>query len=351
MRTALTKSLLVTALSVAGGFAHAEGFNFYALIDGGVANTSISHGGQSRTEFVTGGYAPNFMGLSAEKSLGSGLSGGFKLEQGFLLNGKTVFDQYGAFGPDSLFNRQANAWVKGDFGTVTLGTQSNIAFGSVLLGEPRAGSNFGSALATIDLDGGLGTVDQAAVSYKSPSMAGWTLAGTLVPDHGDAGSLKSGSRLAATYAGKDLGATLAVYEDKTQGAPSSKGTVAGASYKVGALTIKGLAVSQKTSVFTGLDTLGLGGAWALSPATTLDFGLYQSKDSAAHYKVATAAVGVQYKIVKDLTLYGQYASVQNKDSTPAAWNFAGPSSSYLTGSISQGQTASTVNVGLLYSFF
>ena len=166
MRTALTKSLLVTALSVAGGFAHAEGFNFYALIDGGVAKTSISHGGQSRTEFVTGGYAPNFMGLSAEKSLGSGLSGGFKLEQGFLLNGKTVFDQYGAFGPDSLFNRQANAWVKGDFGTVTLGTQSNIAFGSVLLGEPRAGSNLGSALATIDLDGGLGTVDQAAVSYQ-----------------------------------------------------------------------------------------------------------------------------------------------------------------------------------------
>ena len=351
MKNALTTSLLLTALSLTAGAAHAEGLNFYALIDGGIANTTISHGGQSRTEFVTGGYAPNFLGLSAEKSLGDGLSGGFKLEQGFLLTGKTSFDEYGAFGPDSLFNRQANAYVKGGFGTVTLGTQGNIAFGSVLLGEPRAGANFGSALASIDVDGGLGTVDKGAVSYTSPALQGWTLAATYVPDREEQAAIKSGSRLAATYAGQALSATLAAYEDKTVGAASARGTVAGASYKLGTFTLKALMVNQKTSEFTGLDTHGLGGAYALSGTTTLDFGVYQSKDAGAHYKASTTAFGVQHKFVKDLTLYGQYATVQNKDTHGVAYNFAGPSSSFLTSAIGQGQTARTINVGLLYSFF
>jgi predicted porin len=75
----------------------------------------------------------------------------------------------------------------------------------------------------------------------------------------------------------------------------------------------------------------------------------KSSDSAASYKTSTFAVGLQYKFLKDLTVYGQYANVKNQDVKDAAFNFAGPT--LLTGSVAAGQTASTVNVGLLYSFF
>lgn len=348
MKSVYASSVVVAALSAGFGSVHAEGFNFYALLDGGIASTSISKGGASKTEFVTGGYAPNFFGLTSEKSLGSGLTGGFKLEQGFLLTGKDVFGDNAAFGPDGLFNRQANLYVKGGFGTVTVGTQGNIAFSSVLLGEPRAGSNFGSALASIDLDGKLGTVDQGAVSYASPVSGGFSVAATFVPEKD---ATKSGQRLAGTYAGKDFAVSLAGYNDDAGHGITNKGTVLSGNYKLGAVTFKGLSVTQKTSVFSSLGTVGAGGAYALNADTTLDFGVFKTTDSKAHYDVSTWAAGIQYKFLKDLTVYGQYASVKNNDTQTAAFNFAGPSSANLTSSIGKGQTANTFNIGLLYGFF
>lgn len=348
MKNVLKKSLIAASMLTLGWSAHADGFKFYALIDGGFGSTSISKGGTTKGEFVTGGYAPTFMGMTSEKSLGSGLAGGFKLEQGFLLTGKTQFGDLATFGPEGLFNRQANVYLKGGFGTVTVGTQGNIAFDSVLLGEPRAGSNFGSSLATIDLDGGLGTVDKGAISYKSPSMSGLSVAVSYVPAQGTS---KATSRLAGTYSAKEAAATIASYEDKPVIGAASKGTIYSGNYKLGALTLKGLYVTQKNGALSDLSTLGGGGAYALSPQTTVDFGIYDSKDTAAHYKVATMAAGVQYKFLKDLTVYGQYASAKNKGTRAASWNFAGPSSAFLVSAITAGQTASTINVGLLYAFF
>ncbi|MSQ56807.1 MAG: hypothetical protein EXR35_04595 [Limnohabitans sp.] len=54
---------LVTALSLACSASFAEGFNFYALLDGGVASTTIKGGTKASsriTEFVTGGCAKLF---------------------------------------------------------------------------------------------------------------------------------------------------------------------------------------------------------------------------------------------------------------------------------------------------
>ena len=200
MKTLLKQSILLTSLSTIGMSAHADGISFYALIDGGMAATSIrGAGGTGRTEFVTGGYAPNFAGMTGEKSLGSGLKGGFNVEQGFLLNKNPTTDSRYFFGPDSLANRQANVFLSGGYGTVKLGTQANIAFKSVLLGDARFGSNYGSSLASIVIDGGLGTVDTSALSYTSPVLSGFTLAASLVSSQRDTGSpnVKSGSRVSA----------------------------------------------------------------------------------------------------------------------------------------------------------
>lgn len=357
MKISRTKLITASVLVVLGASAHAEGFSFYGLVDGGLANTSFSKGGSSKTEFVTGGYAPTFLGMTAEKKLDAGLTGGLKFEQGFLLTGKTYFDEVGAFADrGGLFNREANAYIKGDFGKFTLGTQGNIAFGTgVLTGEPRL-SNYGSSLAAIALMGGLGTVDYGAVSYVSPSSSGVTFGAAFAPRSGGTTTSSEGAegkRLTLSYAGSSMGAGLAYYSNKPVTGSTASGTVASGFYKVDALTLKVILAQQKNPAATlnSLGTLGAGGSYALTAATSLDFGVYQSKDSAAGYETFTTGLGVQHKFLKDLTVYAQYASVQNKGTFGAAYNYAGPSSASVVQSLTAGQSANTVNVGLLYAFF
>jgi predicted porin len=355
MKKLIKRSVLMASLAAAGMGAQAEGISFYALLDGGVAHTAIKGTGTttSKTEFVTGGFAPNFAGVTGEKSLDKGFSAGFKLEQGFLLNNArqnqgTPSNSRFFFGDDSVFNRQANLFIKNSALTFTAGTQPNIAFNSVLMADPRSGSNFGSSLAAVVISGGLGTIDNGSLSLTSAPMSGFTLGAQYVPQESATSSAKTASRLTVTYATGDLAATLATYSNTSNTTdPDSTGYVAGATYKLGAFTLKGLNVSQKKDPVT-LKTNGLGGSYALSANTTFDFGTYQSTKK--NYSMSTNAVGVYHKFLKDLTIYGQYASVKNKGTDSTPYNFA-PPMVVNDGFISTSQTATTLNVGLLYSFF
>ena len=364
MKALFKQTIIATSLAAASMGAHADGFNFYALIDGGMASNNIrGAGGTSRTEFVTGGYAPNFVGMTGEKSLGNGLKGGFQLEQGFLLNNNPGTNSRFFFGGDSIANRQANVYATGSFGTVRAGTQPNIAFKSVLLGDARNGSNYGSSLAAIVIDGGLGTVDTSAISYTSPLMSGFTLAGSLVSSQRATltSNVTSGARLAGNYSKDAFSATIATFTNNTKSVPSTPnatGYVTGANYKFGAFTLKGSYIKEKNPgnkpagaafALNNLKTFGIGGNYDLSAETTLDFGVFRTADSTAKYKMNTTGVGIQHKFIKDLTLYAQYAYVKNNDAATVAYNFAGPT--IQPGAIARGQSASTLNIGALYAFF
>lgn len=361
IKTTLKHTLMAASLSTlfaATAHAASDGFSFYGLIDGGIATTSIKGGASaSKTEFVTGGYAPNFVGLTAQKSVGD-LKGGVQVEQGFLLNNNpcgttcTVSNSRYWFGDDSIANRRANVYVEGKYGTARLGTQGNIAFSSVLMAEPRFGSNFGSALAAVDIDGGLGTNDNSALSYTSPTFGGLSGAISLVSSQrtNTAGSTNSGTRFAGTYKKDAFGATLAYYKNNISTGRAANGTIAGATYKIKDFTIKGLYVKQDNGgALTNLRTAGLGGAWEATPDLTIDLGMYSSSDSGGNYQQKTLGFGAQYKIIKDLSLYAQYANVKNNKTATAAYNFAGPT--ILSGNVLAGQSATTLNVGALFSFF
>jgi predicted porin len=353
MKIAFKSTLLVSLLAGAGITAHAEGFSFYALIDGGIASTTLSGGKSGNTttsEFITGGVAPNFFGLTAEKSLDKGYSAGIKLETGFLLN-PTSSQPY-AFGGNTAFNRQANLYVSGSAGKLVVGTQPNFAFNSILMADPRAGSNYGSALAAADIDGSLNTIETGAISYTSPSISGLTFAGEFIPQNNTAGGgAKGGNAFSATDSADGLGVTLAGYTEPQAVAvvTATSGTVGGLTYKFGDFTAKGLMLSQKNKNYAKLNTTGLGGAYALNPATSFDLGFYNTKDSATNYNINTAAVGVYYKFLKDLTVYGQYANVKNSGTKSGFANFTW--SSVASDMVTAGQTANTINVGLLYGFF
>jgi predicted porin len=366
MKATVRNTLLMTSLAAAGMCAHAEGFNFYALLDGGIAHSSISNGGGSKTEFVTGGYAPNFFGMKAEKSMGQGYAAGFNLEQGFLLNKPNGATGNGyeansrfAFGGDSLFNRQANLYLTSSNGTLKVGTQSNVVFDSLVSADPRFGSNYASSLASVVADGGLNTTDDGAISYTFPATAGVTTTVEYVAQANSGSTMKSGERIAFNYAGNGIKGTLGYYanEGTTTGATSAAahGVVLGVSKKIGAFDLKALYAEQTaynsltSTRFSGLKTTGLGGAYTLTPEVTLDFGSYKTKKDT--YSVSTLGFGAQYKFLKDLTLYGQYAQVKNDGTSSAIFNFTPPNDTGFTGVLVGGKTATTINVGFLYSFF
>ena len=350
------------ALGLTAITAGAEGINFYALLDGGLAHSKISGPGTTgnKTEFVTGGYAPNFFGIKGEKSLGDGYTGGFNLEQGFLLqapNNSAAWAGYAnnsrfSFGDDSLFNRQANLYISGAFGKLTIGTQPNIAFNSVLAVDPRFGSDFGSSLATIVADGKLGTIDNGSISYASPTINGLSGSIQYVPSGPSASStISSGARGSLNYSGDGYTLTLASYSnhDKT-GTSGSHGYVTGGTKKLSDFTLKVLYANQSNNAYSGLSTTGLGGAYSLAPKTTLDVGYYKSSKGAA-YDMKTTGVGVQHKFLKDLTLYAQYAQVKNSGTDTGVYNFLPPNGSLFNEVITTGQKATSINVGFLYAFF
>ena len=351
MKSTIRKTIVMTSLATAGMCTHAEGISFYALLDGGIAHTSIKGAGvtASETEFVTGGFAPNFVGLTSEKKLDAGYSVGFKMEQGFLLNQRTdgVSSRY-FFGDDAVLNRQANVFIKGNLGKLTVGTQPNIAFNSVLMADPRSGSNFGSSLAAVVISGGLGTIDNGSLSVTAAPMSGLSISAQYVPQQSTPIGIQNGSRLAAVYTAGNFAATAAGYTNTSSTTtPDSSGTVLGSTYKFGNFTAKALHLSQKNASTESLKTNGLGGSYALTSETNLDFGTFKSTKTG--YDMSTNAVGVYHKLMKDLTIYGQYASVKNKGTSDTPYNFAPPTN--ITGNITTGQTANTINIGLLFSYF
>jgi hypothetical protein len=169
--------------------------------------------------------------------------------------------------------------------------------------------------------------------------------------------VKTGTRATVAYANGPLSAGVAIYDNTlftSTTSPSAttkaSGSIASAAYKLGAMTFKGLYASQKTSSSgTSINTTGVGGAYALTGETTLDLGLYTS--SGGTYKSTATGLGVQQKLTKELTLYGQLAKVDNKStgSDTAFINFAGPT--ILTNLMDKGQSANTLNVGLLLALF
>ena len=353
MKFSRTRAFLLSSVALATMHAYADGPSFYALIDGGMASSKISGGvaaSASKSEFITGGVVPTFAGLKFEKTVAN-LTVGVQLEQGFTLNTPTGSSYYFFSNGGELLNRQKNIYIKSSAGNFVMGVQPNLAFKTVLMGDPRGGSNFGSSLAMIDANGGLGTVDYASFSYTSPTMSGFTLAGQYVPESRTAvGEIKTGSRASATYASGDLTLGLATYTSQVVAKKDSSGNILSANYKLGSLTLKGITASQKTDTFTAaLSTTGVGGSYALNDKTSLDAGYYKSTSNTRNFKVDTIAAGAYYNLTKELQFYGQYAFLNNKGSSTSAWNFAGPS--IITGDLAAGQKAKTLNVGLIFSYF
>lgn len=359
MKITRSRVLVLSALALASAQAFADGPSVYALIDGGIAASKVD--GASKTEFVTGGQVPTFVGFKLDKTEG-GITYGVQLEQGFVLS--TPSGSSGSlyfFGNGDLLNRQKNIFVSSTAGKFVFGVQPNIAFGTALMADPRGAANYGSSLTTInglgDYNGALNTVDNASLSYTSPTFSGFTVSAQLVPESSSkAGDIKTGNRTAFSYASGNLTLGLSTYSSQMNNTAAgatvkdSSGTLIGATYKMGSFTLKGISASQKTDKLTSdLTTNGIGGSYSLNEKISFDLGFYSASSNVGKLKLDTTAVGGYYSLAKDLKVYAQYAIVENKGDVSSWWNFAPPT--VADGTVAAGKKADVLNVGLIFSYF
>lgn len=172
------KSLAAAAiLGAFAGSAFAADVTLYGLVDYGFSYQNKSPvAGKDTDSFQmkTGQNSGNRFGLKGEEDLGNGLAVGFVLENGFNADDGTLGNG------GRLFGRESQAYIKGDFGTVSFGRMGQLVSGNGTYGL------FGSAVSPFSTGwGDVGGHTQVMatssdhfdnmITYKTPDFGGFTV--------------------------------------------------------------------------------------------------------------------------------------------------------------------------------
>ena len=125
------KRIMIFALSAAFagmGAAQAADVETYGVVDTGFTFTHVSDGNQNKLEMSSGNYAGSRFGLRGKEDLGNGLTVGFILESGFASDTGVIGQNGGIFG------REAQLYLKGNWGTLGMGRVGAFSSGSSSLG-------------------------------------------------------------------------------------------------------------------------------------------------------------------------------------------------------------------------
>lgn len=127
----MKKRILFLALSgvfAFSGAVQAADAETYGVVDTGFTFTHVSDGNQNKLEMSSGNYAGSRVGLRGKEDLGNSLAVGFILESGFASDTGTLGQNGGIFG------REAQIYVRGDWGTFGMGRVGAFSSGSSSLG-------------------------------------------------------------------------------------------------------------------------------------------------------------------------------------------------------------------------
>jgi len=284
-----TQIALAAVALVASSAALANGVTVSGSLDAGIASQNSAIGGAKTTNFVEGNWnGGSHMTFAGSEDLGGGLKVGFTLQTGFsmkdgrMANGGTVPTTAPTTAtPQSVFNRQANVSLGGEFGTVTLGQQLNPyiagATGTELPNSAFGAFTVGSLLSSASggIPGGFFTPN--AVSYATPNIGG----------------------LSASVLAQLKGSGNA--EDEAMGAS--------ASYNIGDIKLSGGYLNRKGTYSTTTNSgtgYTIGG---LIPLGAFSVNLRYSTQDPAGSTAATNAVnaGVAYAVSEAVTVSAQYS--------------------------------------------
>lgn len=191
----------VAVLGAFAGSALAADVTLYGVVDLGLKYTHSdpdnSTGSTDKLEVASGMQSGSRFGLKGVEDLGNGLSVGFVLENGFDAD-------TGSLGNNGrLFGREANLFVRSDFGELSFGRVGQLTSGNGSYGITGNLSPFGTSWAG-SVEGstfmvGYNRLDNA-ITYKTPTFAGVTVYAQYSSDMNT--MLKDGKNAALTAENK-----------------------------------------------------------------------------------------------------------------------------------------------------
>ena len=196
--------------------------------------------GNGKAQFISGSLMNNTqsrVGFRGVEDMGNGLKAGFQFETGLDL------DNGAADG--TFWQRQANVWVGGNWGTFKLGRQFTPSYLVQSAYELTGEANY-SVLANTFGTAGLAKRADSAFAYVTPNMSGLTAAVAFV-SRNDSGLAKNVWDLGVLYANGPIGAGLSVNKGLDNGKTN---------YQLGAkYTFSNFTVGASYNHVTGIKSL------------------------------------------------------------------------------------------------
>lgn len=248
------KRAKIAAIAAAGaltGIAQAQTSNvtIYGIMDAGLVRESGGASG-TLTKLTSGVAAASRLGLRGYEDLGGGNAAVFTLESGLKIDaGETDV-------ANTLFNRQAFAGLKTNYGSLTFGRQYTPLFWAVTqVADPFRTGYVGNAKTLLPTSGN-GTRTSNTVYYITPEVNGWAL--DLAYAMGEqAGDANAGRQMGGSlrYTSGKLNARL-VYNNRNSDIAASAATAAApaASHDIGTNIL--LATNYDFGPFRGFVTYG-----------------------------------------------------------------------------------------------
>ncbi|MFC4931440.1 porin [Massilia sp. GCM10023247] len=337
----------------------------YGILDSGVVHTNhVNAAGDSQTK-IPGltGSVPSRIGFRGTEDLGGGLQALFVLEGG--VNVDTGTSGQG----NRLFGRQAFVGLKGGFGTVTVGRQTNMTFHSMLKTDVMGPNIF--SISGIDLyipnarsDNAIGYMGNfgnftAGATYsfgRDASNAGGPAAtncGGEVP-----GNSKACRQVTALlgYDNKTWGVTASY--DQMHGNTGAAAGLTTADSRDRRTTLNAYAMAGATKIGAGImarrkdaatpafdldsNLVYLGASHPVAPALVLDAQVarHDVKDSANDSTLFVARL--TYSLSKRTALYSSLGHMRNKGAAAIALDVGG--------TVGPGMNQSGVSVGVRHAF-
>jgi predicted porin len=191
----MKKLIMVTACTIAAGFAHAQSsVQVSGIIDLGI---DYAKGSQSQTRLRDGDMAASRLIFKGVEDLGGGQRAGFLLENGFQADTGAEF-----FGNNRLFGRQAWVELGGGWGTVRLGRQYTPTFDGLVKADAFYVNSNVSPINLVTSREGQGTAKAVylarfdnMIAYRTPTIGG--VSATLAYAPGEAAGSASGRNAGA----------------------------------------------------------------------------------------------------------------------------------------------------------
>jgi len=329
---ALKRTLLSAALlALSAGAAQAQTVTLYGRVDAGFQyQTKTGANGDSKSEIANGGILPSIWGLRGSEDLGGGLKAVFNLESDF---DSSTGASRGLGGSSTVFTRQANVGLAGDWGKVLLGRQYSVALLADLAVEPRGYKESLSSLSTYALtqtpgnnantgNNTLGIFTGNSVSYSN--NFGPVAVGVMYGFGEVADEMSNGSTMAlgVTYTGP---ITVSGSYQSIRGLSSdddeSKRFSIGVAVPFDAFTFKAY-YAKATLDDAGVevsktDNYGFGVDFAWNAQNTLNASYYRGEEKeVSNGKTASFIVSNDYALSKRTTIYAQYAYVDRDSDAP-----------------------------------